>query len=112
MLRAAFTLSLSALALLSGCHRDAPEDPAIAAPGAGIPMGAVGAVGASFDAQAPAAMPPIPSRKGPKSKGPKPPPLPEGEPAPIDPFATPPEPPPMGPAIPKTKTPAPKGTAL
>ena len=68
---------------LSACHPDGPEDPAIAAPGTGIPMGALGAVGVSFDAPVPTgahtATPVAPHPRKPRS-----PPLPSS------PFADPP----------------------
>lgn len=92
MLRATVTLASLALAL-AGCSREAPDDPASAPPGAGIPMGAVGAVGASFDA--PTARPnPFP-RPASKRKHGKPK-LGPADPPPPDPFASPPdEPEPM-----------------
>ena len=69
---------------VAACTRDGPDDPAIATPGAGIPAGAVGAVGVGFDPRPPAhTEPSLPPRK--KSRGPQP----LLEPLPPDPFAEP-----------------------
>ena len=82
--RAAVLLILG-FAVLPGCNRDGAEEPAIATRGAGIariPMGAVSAVGVSFD------VPPASGEETPSSSQrstPHPaPPLPD------DPFADPP----------------------
>jgi hypothetical protein len=85
MARAPLLVAFGFLAL-AGCHREAPEDAPPAAGGAGIPMGAVGAVGASFDA--PSARPEAPAP--PKGKPSKPPVgLGPGDPLPPDPFEPP-----------------------
>jgi hypothetical protein len=100
MARASLLVAIGALAL-AGCSRDVPEDPPPAAPGAGIPMGAVGAVGPSFDA--PSARPE--ASAAPRVKAGKPPSgLAPGEALPPDPF----EPPDDGDPDPKP-TPKPKG---
>jgi hypothetical protein len=86
---------------LAGCARETPEDPALPAPGAGIPMGAVDAKGVSFDL--PAGTPslgPAPKRKHHGKAHPAP-----LDPVPPDPFEAPgDEPdPPLGPAPKKPK---------
>lgn len=87
---------------LAGCAREGPEDPALAGPGAGIPMGAIGATGVSFDA--PSGTPSLgPAPKG-KSKKPgtaPPEPIPDPFEAPDDEPVPPPAP---GPGL-KTKKP-------
>jgi hypothetical protein len=84
-----FVLALAPLPALSACNHDGPEDPAIAPSGTGIPVGAVGAVGVSFDTPS---LPPAPStlagealppRRGGATRPHRPPP---------DPFAEPPDP--------------------
>lgn len=99
-------LALPALALLmlAGCSREGPEDPAMASPGAGIPMGAVGAVGASFDA--PTATPVLGSPRKPKPGKHHGVPAPEVVP---DPFESPPDDPspPPSPKPPKKGQPKP-----
>jgi hypothetical protein len=69
---------------LAACRRDGPEDPALAAAGAGIPIGAVGAVGASFDGPS---GPPVARMTPPAAPHPR---RPVKSPAPPDPFADPP----------------------
>lgn len=86
---------LLAALTFAGCSREGPDDPALPAAGAGIPMGAIGAVGASFDA--PTSTPslgPSPKRKKHHAK-PHPIPLDPGP----DPFEAPPDDPdpPLGP---------------
>ncbi|APR77865.1 Hypothetical protein A7982_03212 [Minicystis rosea] len=83
------TTLLAALVLSSAaCSRDVPEDLAITGPAAGIPMGAVGASGVSFDA--PTARPEVPHAPRSKPGKPKPAPAPEPElQVPPDPFAAP-----------------------
>ncbi len=87
---------------LAACDREGPEDAAIAVPGTGIPVGAVGAVGVGFDAPAASveAPPPRSPEKGPRGW--------PGTLAP-DPFADPPSAS-GGPA--KHPRPPPKGTTL
>lgn len=94
---------LAVVATLAGCAREGPEDPAVAAPGAGIPVGAIGAVGASFDA--PSATPSL--GPAPKSKHGKPKAAPI-EPIPPDPFESPPDDPSPAPSIVPEPTPTPK----
>lgn len=86
MVRRALALA-ALLPALAGCGRDGPEDPAIAAPGAGIPVGAVGASGVAFDA--PTARPEATVAPKIKHGKPKVGIAPE-DPTP-DPFATPPQ---------------------
>ena len=93
MSRVAVLLALGLLApTLAVCSADGPEDPAVATPGAGIPMGAIGATGVSFDA--PGTRPDAPAVKGKgKPRGTRPAPLPtEPLPSTPDPFAEPPVP--------------------
>lgn len=93
------SILLAIAAAATGCSREGPEDPALAAPGAGIPVGAIGAVGASFDA--PSATPSL--GPAPKSKHGKPKPAPV-EPVP-DPFESPPDDPAPAPSIAPGPTP-------
>jgi hypothetical protein len=102
---------ISAIVLLvlgaAACTHDGPEDPAIATPGGGIPMGAVGAVGVSFDPMPVTRVEPSPARrKKPRLSQPVP------DTMPPDPFADPSDPP--GTAHPHAPPPAKKhqGTSL
>ena len=95
---------LAVVATLAGCAREGPEDPALAAPGAGIPVGAIGAVGASFDA--PSATPSL--GPAPKGKHGKPKAAPPVEPIPPDPFESPPDDPSPPPSIAPGPTKKPK----
>jgi hypothetical protein len=73
-----------ALALpLAGCGREVPDEPAIAAPGVGLPMGAIGATGVGFDAPSARPASTVPTGKGKPGKA-------DADPLPPDPFATPP----------------------
>jgi hypothetical protein len=88
--RATVALVLGLAALAAGtpaCTPDSPDDPVSPPGNAGIPMGAVGAVGVSFEA---------PTRPAGEGVDPAPKPLrrkPEGKrrPLPPDPFADPPD---------------------
>ena len=88
---------------VAGCGHAGPEDPAIAVPGEGIPMGAAGARGVPFD------QPPLTRPTG-GGKGKAPPPAADPDDAPPDPFAAPPAPPPHGtPKPPAPHHPKPSG---
>jgi hypothetical protein len=101
-------LLAAALLALAACGREGPEDPALITPGAGIPMGAVGATGVSFDAPTakPEAFPTLPKTK-PGKPGQPPVGLAPDDPMPPDPFESPPDDNP--PPAPKTKPKGPHG---
>jgi hypothetical protein len=87
-----------------GCGHDGPEDPAVAVPGEGIPMGAASAHGVGFD-------PPPVTRPTESGKG-KPPVMDPDE-TPPDPFADPPALPPGSATPPPHHHPKPsKGMSL
>jgi len=97
--RAPVLLALG-LSALAACGGEGPDDPALSTPGAGIPMGAVGAVGVALEGPTTRPDPSlakgkIPSRGG--GHAPAPAPVPS-----LDPFADP---------DPPVEAPAPKGHA-
>jgi hypothetical protein len=95
MSRALHLVALGLLAL-AGCTSEGPEDPALATPGAGIPMGAIGAVGVGFDGAATRPDPSIVKGKiKPRGSGKAAPTAPP--PSTPDPFAEPPAPEPPTP---------------
>lgn len=88
MLGRTSALALLTLAALPSCTHDGADDPAVSATGAGIPIGAIGAAGVSFDAPpSPAGTEaPLGARTRPRG-GPRTLPAP----MPLDPFADPPD---------------------
>jgi hypothetical protein len=80
---------------VAACGHDGPEDPAVAVPGEGIPMGAANAGGVAFDA--PSGLPVTPHAHGaPGHKGKPPPPVADPDDDAPDPFADPLATPPSG----------------